>query len=205
MAEQLALDQLARDRRHVDGNEGPAAALAVIVERARHQLLAGAALAGDHHREVGAHQPRQHAVDLLHRRRTADQRQRSSASALVGRRLRRRGRGQRALHHVDELAQVERLRQIFEGAALGRLHRGQQRVLRAHHDDAQLGPQLLDARHEVEPVLVGHHHVGDDEIAVAVRHPAPQGRGVAGACAPRGRAGPAPGSARCGWRGRRRR
>ena len=33
MAEQLALDQLARDRRHVDRDERPAAARAEIVDR----------------------------------------------------------------------------------------------------------------------------------------------------------------------------
>ena len=42
VAEQLGLDQLARDRRHVDGDERPVAALAVFVQRARHQFLAGA-------------------------------------------------------------------------------------------------------------------------------------------------------------------
>jgi hypothetical protein len=45
VAEQFALDQIARDRRHVDGHERPVAALAVIVQRARHQFLAGAGLA----------------------------------------------------------------------------------------------------------------------------------------------------------------
>jgi hypothetical protein len=49
MAEQLRFDQLARDRRHVDGDERPLAALAVIVQRAGNQLLAGAGFAGDHH------------------------------------------------------------------------------------------------------------------------------------------------------------
>src|SRR6185437_3097752 len=39
---------------------------------------------------------------------------------------------------------------------------------------------LLDAWQEVERVLVRHHHVGDDEIAVALAHPAPQRRRVAG-------------------------
>ena len=42
VAEQFALDQFARDRRHVDGDERPVAPLAVIVQRARHQFLAGA-------------------------------------------------------------------------------------------------------------------------------------------------------------------
>ena len=88
VAEQFGLDQVARDRRHVDGDERAVAALAVIVQRARDQFLAGAGLAGDHHREVGLHQPRQHAVDVLHGRRAADQRHRldsSSSAALAAR------------------------------------------------------------------------------------------------------------------------
>ena len=136
VAEQLALDQLARDRRHVDRDKRAVAALAVIVQRAGDQFLAGAALADDHHRQVGAHQPGDHAIDLLHRRRAADQRQLLFAVVLVGLVDRRVGRrGQRALDDIDQFAQVERLGQVFEGAALGRLDRGQQRVLRAHHDD----------------------------------------------------------------------
>jgi len=42
MAEQFALDQLLGDRRHVDGHEGAMTTLAVIVQGARHQFLAGA-------------------------------------------------------------------------------------------------------------------------------------------------------------------
>ena len=75
VAEQLALDQLARDRRHVDGNEGAVAPAAVVVQGARHQFLAGTAFAVDHHREVGRGEPGDGAVDLLHRRTAADQRQ----------------------------------------------------------------------------------------------------------------------------------
>ena len=55
MAEQLALDQLARDRGHVDCDERAASALAEIVQSAGYQLLAGAAFAHDRHREVGSH------------------------------------------------------------------------------------------------------------------------------------------------------
>src|SRR5262249_27108502 len=55
-----------------------------------------------------------------------------------------------------------------------------ERVLRAHDDDRQIGPDLLDARQKIEGVLVRHHHVGDDEVTVALAHPSPQGRGVAG-------------------------
>ena len=74
VAEELGFDQVARDRRHVDGDERALAALAVIVQRAGHELLAGAGFAGDHHGEVGRHQPGQRPVDLLHGGRAADQR-----------------------------------------------------------------------------------------------------------------------------------
>ena len=53
-------------------------------------------------------------------------------------------------------------------------------LLRAHDDDAQIRAQLLDARDQIETVLVRHDHVGDDEIALAVGDPPPQGRRVAG-------------------------
>ena len=76
MAEQFRLDEIARNCRHVDGDERSAAALAVIVQGARNQLLAGAGFAADHDREVGLHQPGEQAVDFLHRRRAADQRDR---------------------------------------------------------------------------------------------------------------------------------
>ena len=42
------------------------------------------------------------------------------------------------------------------------------------------GRSLLDARQQVEGVLVRHHDVGDDEVALALADPAPQRRRVAG-------------------------
>ncbi len=183
VAEQLALDQLARDRRHVDRHERARAPPAVVVQGARDQFLAGAALAVDHHRQIRGRQPRDAAIDLLHRGTAADQRQ-----LLVGvaRRRRRGGRHrrrnrQRARDHRQQLLQVERLRQILERAALGRLHRCHQGRLRAHHHHAQLGAHAADARDQIQPVRVRHHHVGDDQVALAVLDPAPQGRGVRGA------------------------
>src|SRR5262249_17707947 len=92
-----------------------------------------------------------------------------------------RGLRERPLHGAHELAQVEGLRQVLERAALRRLDSSQQRVLGAHHDHPELRPELFDPRDEVEAVLVRHHHGGDDQVALAVLHPAPERRGVAGA------------------------
>ena len=182
VAEQLALDQLARDRRHVDRDERTGPAFAVIVQRAGDQFLAGARLAVDHHRQVGGGEPGDGPVDLLHRRAAADQRQafvRIARLRRAGARLRRHRQG--AADHRQQFLQIEWLGQVFEGAALGRLHRRHQRRLRAHHHHAQVRPDLADARNQVEAVLVRHDHVGDDQIALAVLHPAPERRGVAGA------------------------
>src|SRR5262245_27988290 len=180
VAEQFGLDEVARDRCHVDGHEWTAAALAVIVKRPRDQLFAGPGLARDHHREIGLHQAGEYPVDFLHRGRAADQR-----NGLEVIRLYRRARAlvrlrQRPADDPDEFLEIERLRKIFVGAPLGRAHRGHERVLGAHDDHRKLRPQLLDARQEVESVLVGHHDVGDDEVALPLTDPAPEGSGIAG-------------------------
>ena len=86
----------------------------------------------------------------------------------------------RAPDDSDEFAQIEGLRQIIISAALGRLDRGHEGVLRAHDDDRQIGPQLLDARQKLEGIVVRHDDIGDDEIALAGLHPAPERRGIAG-------------------------
>jgi len=179
MAEQLAFDQLTRNRRHVDGDERPPLALAVVVQHTGRQLLAGARLAGDQHGQIGRDQARQGAVDFLHGRRAADQGQLfhpgmfGAQPRLLGRRF------QAAAHDGDQLVDVERLGQVFEGTAFRRLDRRQDGVLRAHHDDAQFRADFLDARNQVEAVFIGHDDVGDDDVALARRHPVPQGRGLA--------------------------
>ena len=180
MTEQFGFDQVARDRRHVDGDERAAAPFAVIVQCPRDQLLAGAGFPRDHHGEIGLHQPGEHAVDFLHRGRAADQRDRVELFGFLDRTRPLLGLRQRSPHDADELLEIERLRQIFISAALGRPHRGHERVLRAHDDDGKLRAQLLDARQKIERVLVGHHDVGDDEIAVTLADPAPERGGVAG-------------------------
>jgi len=180
MTKQFRLDEVARNSRHVDGDERSGAPLAIVVQRARHQLFAGAGFAADHHREIRLHQSRQHPVDFLHRRRAPDQRDRLEILALD--RLPRpflRLR-QRAANDGDQFLEVERLRQVFVRAALGGADRGHERVLRAHDHDRQVRARLLDPRQEVEGAFIRQHHVGDDEFAVALADPAPERSGVAG-------------------------
>ena len=180
MAEELALDQLARDRRHVHRDEGPAPALAIVVQGPGRQLLAGAGFAEDHHGQVGRHQPGHDPIDVLHGGRAADERQGLGQRRRIPR-LRRLGAAEGPLDQPDQLVQVEGFGQIVEGAALGRAHRRQQRVLGAHGDDAQIRAALADAGNEVEAVAVGHDHIGDDEIALPLADPLPEGCRLVGA------------------------
>ncbi len=75
MSEQFAFDQFTRDRCHVDGHERTCPPLAMVVQHAGDEFLAGPALTRDHDGQFGLRQTGQRTVDILHRRRTADQRQ----------------------------------------------------------------------------------------------------------------------------------
>jgi hypothetical protein len=88
----------------------------MLVQRARHQLLAGAGFAGDQHRDVALAQAADGAEHVLHGRRLAQHLGRRG-HALLGHLL--------ALAFLDgaadqlhRLGQVEGLGQVFEGAAL---------------------------------------------------------------------------------------
>ena len=65
-----------------------------------------------------------------------------SAAGLGSRQGARPGQG--AADHGDEFLQVEGLRQVLVGAALGGLDGRHEGVLGAHDDDGKLRPQLLD-------------------------------------------------------------
>ena len=163
VAEELALHQILRDRGRVDGDEGLLRPRAVRVQRPRHQLLAGAGLAGDQHRDLRLGQAADGAKHLLHGRRLADDLRR-------GDRLGRRGgpvpaRQLGPLHQLHRLVDVERLGQVFEGAALVGGHGGIQVRMRRHDDDRHVRVHGVHARQQFQAVDalhadVGHHHVG---------------------------------------------
>ena len=73
VAEELALGQRLGQAAAIERHEVLAAALAVVVQAARDQLLAGAGLAVDEHVGRGLRQRQHRAAHLLHLRRAADQ------------------------------------------------------------------------------------------------------------------------------------
>ena len=163
VAEQLAFDQIGGDGRSVDCDERPGAAVAEFVNRLGHQLLAGAALAGNQHREIIAQHPRDHAVDALHRRAAPDQRHclalapRKRAIAIF---QRGRARACGLAHGVDQLVEVERLGKIFEGFALASAHCGIERILGREHDHRHVGRALAHRAKTGKTIAVFENDVG---------------------------------------------
>ncbi len=66
VAEQLALQEVPRDGRTVDGDERRGPAGTERMDRLGHQLFAGARLPGDQHGRVGVGDLADHGKDLLH-------------------------------------------------------------------------------------------------------------------------------------------
>src|SRR5262249_16685656 len=123
VAEQLALQQRLRDGRAVDGEKRRLGPGAVLVEGAGHQLLAGAALAGDEHGHVLVGHPADGLVDVAHGRAAADD---GVAAVVVGGRLgddgrlaHQPGQLQRLADHAAELLRVQRLEPVAPGGRIG--------------------------------------------------------------------------------------
>src|SRR5262249_40057580 len=67
MPKELTLQQVVRDGTTVDGNPGPSAPRAMMMDGARHQLLARPALPAYYHRCVRRRHPADGRENLLHR------------------------------------------------------------------------------------------------------------------------------------------
>jgi hypothetical protein len=165
--EQLALEQVLRDRRRVDRDERTRGARAVTVQRARDELLAGPRFAGDQHGRVRLRQPPDRPEHLLHRRRLAEDFRRLRAGRL-DRRHDRRLAG-RAANERDRVVDVERLGQVLERAALERLHGAVEVRVRGHHDDRDVRKALLDLGEQRDARLARHPDVGDEHLRLAHR------------------------------------
>jgi len=134
----------------------------VLVQRARHQLLAGARLARDQHVDAGLRQPPDGAEHLLHGAGASEQRQHGAAAAGLARGLVARVRG--APYQVDGMVDVEGLGQVFEGAALVGRDRGAKVRVRGHHDYRQFRVARVHALQQVDARLPGHAHVRDQHV-----------------------------------------
>ena len=174
--EQLAFDQFARNCRHVEGDERPRRPRPHVMDGARHQLLAGAAFAQDHHRQVVGHHPGDQTIDLLHRWRTPYQR-RVVATEFAGIGL--RATFERRRNRPRQFIEIKWFWQVIERALLGRPHCGRKRVLGAHDDHPQPRAQRQQPGDRIEAIGIGQDDIGDDDIAAPVLDQLDQpGRGL---------------------------
>ncbi len=73
MPEQFTFDQVAGNGCHIDRHEWTILAAGKIMQGAGNQLFTGARFATNQHGQVRSCQARNHAIDILHRRRPPDQ------------------------------------------------------------------------------------------------------------------------------------
>jgi hypothetical protein len=134
------------------------------VQRARHQLLAGAALAGDQHRDLALAEPADGAEHVLHGRRLAQHLGGQGLRACAPRGVLALAFLHGAADQLHRLGQVEGLGQVLEGAALegrdGAVEVGEGR----HDDDRQAGQLGLDLGQQVQTAAAGHADVADQHL-----------------------------------------
>ena len=170
MAEQLGLEQGLRQRGAADLHERVRVALAGPMQRLRHQLLAGAGLAGDQDGRVGPRHLADELEDLQHRPRAAH-----DPLAVGGALAELQAEGGDLVAHVgvledplqrgEQVVHLERLRDVVVGAVLHGLDGAGAAAEGGHHDDFEVGILALQLPEDGEPVLVGqldvhHHEVG---------------------------------------------
>ena len=145
------------------------------MQRTGDQFLSGPGFADDHDRKVGIHQASQCPVDVLHGGRPPDHRKSFFRNRVIVAFGPGAGRFKAAADNVDHLVQIEGFRQVFERPAFGRLYGRKHSAMRAHDDDPHFGSNFADTRNEIETILVGHDHIGDDEVPFPVADPLPKG------------------------------
>ena len=140
----------------------------MLVDGAGDQLLAGAALAGDQHRDVLGGDAADGLVDLAHGRAGADD---GTDDIVLRRSLHDHGRlahrpnhVQRLAHHAPELVQVERLEQIIVGSLLHGLDGRVRHLARGDEDDGDARVDAADLLIDLQSGLVGQAQVEENDI-----------------------------------------
>jgi hypothetical protein len=172
VAEQLRFEQVGRQRRAVHLHERALAAAGLLVQRARDELLADAALAADEHRDVAVGDLVDHPHDLLHLVVAAPDGAVLVVAELLAQLVQLGHQAallERALdggleRDLAEPLRVVRLDDVVGGAELHGLDDRRGALATREHDDLQLGPRGLQVPQGLEAVHAGHHHVEQHDV-----------------------------------------
>ena len=160
VTEQLAFQQLLRQRATVDGDEGTRGARAGVVDGLGHQLLARTGRAGDQHADIGCRHHARLLENLLHLRGASDD---ASAPGIVtllyGRRL-----GQRLIDGGEQLVLVDRLGQEAEHALTGGTDGIRDGAVCGQQDDGHARLTLLQLTEQGHAIHFIHAQVGQDQV-----------------------------------------
>jgi len=156
VAEQLALDEFLGDGRAVDLDEGPLGPLALVVDRAGHELLSRAVFTHDEDPGVRRGDDADHLLELEDRLALPDELEGGGDLLLEQLVLfLEPDEVEGVVDKQDDLFQGDGLFDEVEGPELGRLHGRLDRAVARHHDDLDLGVLALDELEHLEAVHAG--------------------------------------------------
>ena len=172
MTEELGLQQVLGNGAAVHRHEGLGAAVALAVNVPGHELLAGATLAADQHAGLGVRHLDREIEDPLQDRAVTDDGALPAASpqlrpkppVLAREQLLLQG----LLHHQADLVDLEGLGDVVVGPLLHGRNGGIGARKGGNHHHHGLRRDIAHAVQQLQPVSLGHLHVRDDQIEVAV-------------------------------------
>ena len=163
--EELALEQRLGERAAVDGDERPCRRGPCVVERARDELLAGAALAGDQHGRIRLRELVHLLHQRLHRAAAGDQVTVVDVRAQLLHLGRKRAPFCRAPDRQQQPLGIDGLGEVVVGAALDRVNGVVDRAEGGGQHDLDVGIHALHVAQQAHAVVVtGHPHVADDHV-----------------------------------------
>jgi len=165
--EELAFDELRRDRAAVHREKRLQAAPAHLVDGLRDDFLAGAALAGDEDRRPGGRDALQLVVEALHGRRRAHETAEPSERPQLVAQARdfgaKLGRSRHARKHAAQMRQIDRLQKIVARAPAYRLDRALERRVSGDHDHFGRGAAWKVAQ-QLHAVAIRQDEVEKDDV-----------------------------------------
>ena len=169
VAEELALEQLARDCGAVHGNEPARTTWAQRMNGAGDSLLPSSRITEDQHRRVADGDPMNELGELSHRRRAPDHtRQHFVLTHLAAELFREVGRraSERSQHDEARRLGVERLGEVVVGAEPERLDRRVERREGGHENELRVRSQTPAGSEDFDPVDIRHLEVAENDVEV---------------------------------------